>query len=107
LLAPHKKSFTALPLASITAAMTANSLFANKILAILPSHVMRVAEHHAVVGWSLGVGMQYIESMAGKKNNEEALAALFPNLSKALGTREVDTAVCALSNFYPNVDNGR
>ena len=56
---------------------------------------MRGAEHHAVVGWSLGVGMQYIESMAGKKNNEEALAALLPNLSKAFGTtRDVDTAVC-------------
>jgi hypothetical protein len=75
--------------------MSANSLFANKILTILPSHVMHGVEHRAVVGWSLGVGMQYIESMAGKKSNEEALVALLPNLSKTLGTtRDIDTAVC-------------
>jgi hypothetical protein len=86
--------------------MSANSLFANKILTILPSHVMHGAEHHAVVGWSLGVGMHFIESMVGRKSNEEALVALLPNLSKALGTtRDIDTAVCLpLSKVYLNVD---
>lgn len=87
----HKKATTVLHRETLLKEMLSNPLFAKSVLNTLQKHVTARAEHHAVIGFSLAVTLQYITRA---ELDSVELAFLLPAIMAPLTeSRSTDVAV--------------